>query len=156
MATLQSPPLLITGTWLVPFALYLVNLSFRTSLTRASSSQFLGDRSIPLSPKDSTNWNTRPDVDPIYTMVRAHGNFIENVPMAFVLAAVAEMNGGSSRVLNSMLAAFLVARIAHAEGRVGKDAKTAGAARSVGVFGTLSVLSGLAVYNGILVWSYWG
>lgn len=62
-------------------------------------------------------------------------NFLENVPLAFIFAAVAELNGADRKLLNYAMAALLALRISHAElGLRGKGA--IGLGRPVGYYGT--------------------
>lgn len=86
---------------------------------------------------------------------RAHANFAENVPLAFLLAGVAELNGANRRVLTAALAALLALRVLHADlGLVRPGSIAAG--RPVGYFGTCGVLGGLAGYGAWLVKEAWG
>ncbi|QSQ25167.1 MAPEG family protein [Pyxidicoccus parkwayensis] len=48
--------------------------------------------------------------------IRAHGNNVENVPLALILLLAAELCGGSSTALHAFGGALLVARLAHAFG----------------------------------------
>ena len=139
-------PLPITGSWLVPFTLYMVSRSLRVSLDRIKIARLHRDSSAT-APKTIEQCATM-----LKKRVRAHGNFIENAPSIFILAAVAEVNGGSASVLNAVLAVFLLARVAHAEGFAARDSTY----RALGAFGTLSSLVTLASYNGWLVRGYWG
>ena len=82
-------------------------------------------------------------------------NFAENVPLALLLAAAVELNGGSRRVLTSGLSALLVFRILHVE--LGLMAKGyIGLGRPVGYWGTVGTIAGFAGYAAWLVKSYWG
>ncbi|KAJ9657530.1 hypothetical protein H2201_008131, partial [Coniosporium apollinis] len=44
--------------------------------------------------------------DPLHTAIRAHANFLENVPLAMILAVIAELNGMPRRTLHWALAGF--------------------------------------------------
>ncbi len=48
--------------------------------------------------------------------IRRHGNFIENVPMALLLLALAEMNAAPPLLLHAAGAALVIGRIAHVAG----------------------------------------
>lgn len=86
---------------------------------------------------------------------RAHANFAENVPLAFILAAAAELNGASRKVLTGALGVLFALRVVHAElGLIRPGSMSAG--RPVGYFGTNGVLAGLAGYGAYLVKGYWG
>ena len=76
------------------------------------------------------------------------------MPTAFILTAVAELNGANRKVLNYALAALFALRIVHAEfGLKLKDGM--GTGRPVGFFGTQGYLLGMAAYGAYLVKSYW-
>ncbi|MCJ1482074.1 hypothetical protein MMC06_002236 [Schaereria dolodes] len=140
----------ITGTWTLPFAAYLVLLSNRVTNLRLSNKKFLGDRSEPSSSPDE---QTSPDA--LYLATRAHGNFIENVPLAFILAAIAELNGADRKWLNYAMAALLAMRIAHVElGLKGKD--TLGPGRPIAFYGGQAWFAAVAAYGTYLVKGYWG
>lgn len=86
---------------------------------------------------------------------RSHGNFVENVPFAFVVAAIAELNGANRKVLNYALASLLVLRIAHVE--IGlKTPGNMGIGRPLAFWGTQSFVFGFAAYGAYLVKGYWG
>lgn len=88
-------------------------------------------------------------------MARCHQNFIENVPLALLLAGVVELNGGSRKALNAGLGALLVCRILHVEFGL-KAPGNNGFGRAVGFFGTEVYLIGMAGYAAYLVKGYWG
>jgi uncharacterized protein len=48
--------------------------------------------------------------------VRVHGNFAEYVPVFLLLLLVAELNGAAMLLLHALGAAFVLARIGHAQG----------------------------------------
>ncbi|KAL6713335.1 hypothetical protein ACLMJK_008800 [Lecanora helva] len=140
----------ITGTWTLPFTAYLLYLSNRIVYHRIRQQKYLGDR---FANDDAATSNSNPD--PLYLDTRAQANFLENVPFAFTLAAIAEVNGGNRKALNYALAALFVLRVLHVEvGMRGKD--TVGLGRPVGFFGTQGFLAGVAAYCGYLVKGYWG
>jgi hypothetical protein len=70
--------------------------------------------------------------------VRAHGNFIEFVPLALILMALTEMTGASVIVVHVLGVVLIAGRIAHAVSM----ATGSMAARFVGVSATLLVLIG--------------
>ena len=134
----------LVGTWTLPFAVYAAVLSLSVVNNRVKSDHYLGDRSKAGSEPDTLQINAR-----------AHANFIENVPFAFTLAAIAELNGANRKALNFALATLLVLRVIHAEvGIKGKGAL--GWGRPVGYFGTQGFLAGMAAYSTWLVRGYWG
>lgn len=94
-------------------------------------------------------------VDSLQLAARCHCNFIENVPLALLLAAVVELNGGDRKVLNTALGALLFVRILHVEFGL-KVPGNNGFGRAVGFFGTQSYLAGMAGYATYLVKGYWG
>jgi uncharacterized membrane protein YecN with MAPEG domain len=90
--------------------------------------------------------------------VRCQGNFLENVPLAFIFLVIAELNGGNRKILHYSMATLLALRIAHAElglrlqGEFGDN----GIGRPIGYFGTASLVMGLAGYASYLCLGYWG
>lgn len=89
----------------------------------------------------------------IYPVPQA--NFLENVPLAFIFAAVAELNGADRKILNYMMAALLVFRISHVELGI-KRPNTLGLGRPIGYYGTQGILAGLASWGTWLIKGYWG
>jgi len=137
----------VTGTWTLPFAAYLLILSNRVVTHRVNSKKFLGDSTD--SPSGQTG------ADPLLLATRAHANFLENVPLTFIMVAIAELNGGNRKALNIAMGVLLAMRLAHVEvGLKGKD--TVGPGRPVAYFGTQAFLGGLAAYGAYLVKGYWG
>lgn len=53
--------------------------------------------------------------DGLQAATRAHANFAENVPLAFVVANLAELNGASSGGLKGALGALWALRVLHAD-----------------------------------------
>lgn len=97
--------------------------------------------------------NSNPD--PLLLETRSHANFVENVPLAFTLTAIAELNGANRKVLNYAMATLFVLRILHVElGMKGKD--TVGWGRPTAFFGTQAFFAGMAAYSTWLVKGYWG
>lgn len=75
--------------------------------------------------------------------------------MAFLLAAIVELNGGNRRALTGGLAALLTLRVIHAElGLRGKEAMAVG--RPIGYFGSMGLIAALGGYATYLVKGYWG
>ncbi|TVY81191.1 hypothetical protein LSUE1_G005107 [Lachnellula suecica] len=150
---LNIPKLLpVTGTWAAPFALYHLILSARIVAIRVKSEQGLGDKYTKHASNDVL------ETDPLLTAVRCHGNFLENVPLAFIFLALAELNGGNKKYLNYVMAAFLAARVAHADGGLMIRGNFAGngVGRPIGYFGSCGVIAGLSGYVAYLVKGYWG
>ena len=86
---------------------------------------------------------------------RCHNNFVENVPLALLLAGIVELNGGNRKVLNGALGALLLIRIVHVEFGL-KAPGNNGFGRAVGFFGTQGFMAGMAGYAAYLVKGYWG
>lgn len=86
---------------------------------------------------------------------RCHANFVENVPIALLMAAIVEMNGGDKQVLTGALGALFCFRIAHVEFGLRQEASM-GWGRSIGYFGTLGFVLGMSLYAASLVKGYWG
>jgi len=73
--------------------------------------------------------------------IRAHGNFIEYVPMSLILMGMLELNGESTTVLHAFGGALLVGRVLHAPGL---NFKGTSKLRQIGMVLTFGVLVGLA------------
>ncbi|KAK6198403.1 hypothetical protein LQW54_010297 [Pestalotiopsis sp. IQ-011] len=141
-----APLLPVTGTFAAPFAAYFSFLSLRVVRNRLNDKQYLGESSSKTPEEHHSN--------ALYLSTRAHVNFAENVPLAFALAAVAELNGGNRKVLTGLLSALFTFRVLHSEGITKPN--SLGAGRPVGYFGTLTTVLGLAGYAAFLVKDYWG
>ena len=75
--------------------------------------------------------------------VRAHANLIENAPLALLLLYLVEQTGLDAWAVHAFGAAFLVARLLHAQGMSGSTGRSAG--RLYGSIGTLLVIAALSV-----------
>ena len=84
-----------------------------------------------------------------------HRNYVENVPLALLLAGIVELNGGDRKALNTALGVLLLLRIVHVEFGL-KGPNNVGFGRAIGYFGTQSYMVGMAVYAAYLVKGYWG
>lgn len=140
----------MTGTWTLPFAAYLLYLSNRVVYQRVKHEKYIGEN----LPDDNTAFASGA-TNQLQLDSRAHGNFVESVPFALVLAAIAELNGVNRKVLNYALGTLLLLRIAHVElGLKGENAN--GIGRGIGFFGTQGFIAGIAGYGAYLVKGYWG
>ncbi len=81
------------------------------------------------------------------TAIRRHQNFLENVPIALLLMALIELNGGPSMLLNALGALLLLSRIAHPFGL--HHEKMQNPLRAVGAGGSFLVI---VVAAGVLLW----
>ncbi|KAF2000322.1 hypothetical protein P154DRAFT_522528 [Amniculicola lignicola CBS 123094] len=133
-----------TATWAIPFAAYYIFLQNRVVLHRLSTKTYMGDNS---SPSKSTS-------DPLYKSSRCQVNFIENVPLALMVALLAELNGANRTYINYGLGALFALRVSHAEFGVMSEGSLA-MGRPVGYYGTQAVITGLIGYVGYLVQGYW-
>ena len=70
--------------------------------------------------------------------IRAHGNFIEYVPLALIIIALAELGGASPLAIHGLGASLVMARIAHAIGMARSSGSNPG--RALGVVLTFIVL----------------
>ena len=77
--------------------------------------------------------------------IRVHGNFAEYTPIALILLASYELNGGSVMMLHALGATLVVGRVLHAIGLT----KTIGISiqRQVGMLSTFLVIVVLAIEN---------
>lgn len=110
----------ITALYAGILAIILVALSMRVIRHRISGRVSLGDGGGALSP-----------------VIRAHGNFIEYVPMALILIGLLEARGTAGWLLHGLGIVLVVARILHPFGLMMKPPNPA---RAVGVTGTLLVI----------------
>lgn len=74
--------------------------------------------------------------------MRAHANFVENVPLALILIAAIEMSGKGGTWLAVVGAAFMLGRVAHV---IGMDKPGANPLRAGGTMITMLTHIGLAV-----------
>jgi len=57
-------------------------------------------------------------VDDLTQAIRAHGNFVENVPFVLLAMALCELNGSSDLLLHVIGGMLIIGRILHARGLV--------------------------------------
>jgi uncharacterized membrane protein YecN with MAPEG domain len=76
--------------------------------------------------------------------IRAHGNFIESVPIALILLYLLEQAGVDSVVIHAFGVALVLARVAHAQGISTTAGRSAG--RFYGSIGTLLVIAALSIW----------
>ncbi|KAI1078460.1 membrane-associated, eicosanoid/glutathione metabolism protein [Whalleya microplaca] len=142
-----APLLPVTGTFALPFTAYFTVLSSRVVYYRLRDQCYLGDNSSKDTDEEARQQNE------LYLATRCHQNFIENVPLGLMLAAFAELNGGSRTRLTYALSALFTFRLLHSEfGLI----KGLGLGRPIGYYGTMGTLAWLAGYATYLVKSYWG
>lgn len=115
-------PFPITGLYAGIAALLLVALSLRVIWARYAARVEIGD--------GGDAGLTR--------RIRAHANFVEYVPVALIVIALAEANGAASVLVHSLGAALIASRVAHAVGFVATTGPSVG--RAAGVVLTLLVL----------------
>jgi len=108
--------------------LILVALSMRVSLARRDASVMLGDGDDPT----------------LRRWVRAHGNFIEFVPLALLLLALSEHLNLGALFIHLLGLLLLLSRLAHAYALVQTDGVSA--ARAFGALGTLVVIGITSIY----------
>lgn len=75
--------------------------------------------------------------------IRAHGNFVEFVPLALILLAILELNAAPALLLHGLGATLLVARILHGFGLT--QTKTTNKARFYGALFTLLMMLAAAM-----------
>jgi len=93
--------------------------------------------------------------DPLFSAGRCLGNYLETVPMAMILAALAELNAGNRRLVNYALGALFVGKVSQIKfGFMRKG--TWGRGRVIGSLASQGVLAGMAGYCAYLVRDYWG
>ena len=107
---------------------------------------------------DSDSTTSDKIINNLPILTRCQGNFLENVPLAFILLIIAELNGGNKKTLNYVMGTLLASRIAHAELGLKVEEKwgTNGVGRPVGYFGSVGSVLVLGAYAGWLIKGYWG
>jgi uncharacterized membrane protein YecN with MAPEG domain len=83
--------------------------------------------------------------------MRRHMNFVEYVPLALLLMALVELNGGSKTLIHGLGAVLLAARLLHPFGIDANNMMKA--PRFIGTFATIAVT---LVAAGTLLWQYFG
>ena len=73
--------------------------------------------------------------------IRAHANYVENMPIVLILIGLIELAGGDRRILWAAGILFILARIVHA---FGMDSPARLRLRMIGMMGTALVVVGLA------------
>lgn len=149
----------MTGAFALPFTAYYLWLASRCVKYRMRDEHWVGEDSSKKdtdSPSGKSTVASEPSkYNDLLTATRAHANFSENVPLAFILAALAELNGANRKALSGVLGSLFVLRVLHADFGLARPGSLA-AGRPIGFVGTCGVLSGLAVYSAWLVKGYWG
>ena len=82
----------------------------------------------------------------LHRRIRAHGNYIENMPIVLILLALVELAGGDPRILWGAAIIFIVARLLHA---FGMDRTPPSKLRMFGMMGSilaLVILAGYAIF----------
>jgi len=122
-------PLSVTGLYAGILALVLIALAINVTVHRVKLKVPLGD---------GNNVQMR-------RMIRLHGNAAEYIPLAIVLMAVYELNGGGHGALHIAGLALVVGRLAQTWGMWSTDMTTLG--RQIGQSLTWLSLIALAVLN---------
>jgi uncharacterized membrane protein YecN with MAPEG domain len=122
-------PVAITALYTAILALVMLALAINVSIHRGKLKVDIGDGNNPQ----------------MLRMIRIHANAVEYVPIALLLMAVYELDGGSHRLLHIAGIALVVGRLMHAWGMWSGPAPTFG--RIVGVSLTLLTIIALAILN---------
>ncbi|KAK4168426.1 hypothetical protein QBC43DRAFT_360332 [Cladorrhinum sp. PSN259] len=152
-----GPLLPVTGAFLFPFTAYFGVLSTRVVLQRLATRTVLGTDSpaIHMAKPGTEPTPSASSNEGLLVASRCQANFVEHVPLALLIAGVAELNGAPKKVLTLSLSGLLTARVLHVEMGLRRPG-AAGIGRTVGYYGTLGVMGFLAGYAGYLVKGYWG
>ncbi|KAI1469349.1 MAPEG family-domain-containing protein [Daldinia caldariorum] len=138
-----APLLPVTGSFALPFSAYFTFLSLRVVYHRLKDQCYIGDNS-----SKNNDLNNK-----LYLASRCHQNFTENVPIALIIAAFAELNGANQKTLSNALTALLTFRVLHAElGLI----NGLGLGRPIGYWGSMATTLWLGGYTAYLVKGYWG
>ena len=125
----------ITGFYAALMGVLIVYLAARVALCRR-------DNQIGIGGDDNKE---------LRVLVRAHGNAIENIPIALLLMLLAELNGLNGVLLHLSGIILVAARLAHAKGFI--DARGKGStARFYGILVTWLLILALAIANIALGW----
>jgi len=76
--------------------------------------------------------------------IRAHGNFIESVPIALILLYLFEQSGADAIYVHAFGVLLVLARVAHAQGISSTGGRSAG--RFYGSIGTVVIISVLSIW----------
>jgi len=129
-------PLAITGLYASLLAVVFFVLTIGVVKQRRANAVSLGDGTV----------------DELQKAIRAHGNFIEYVPICLILLAIAELNTNLVVLLHVAGAVLLAGRLLHAYGIV----KSSGASkpRIFGMLCTFLVMLVLSIWNlfSIIFW----
>ena len=82
----------------------------------------------------------------LHRRIRAHGNYVENMPVVLILLALVELAGGDPRVLWGTAILFVISRLLHA---FGMDRPSPSRLRMFGMIGStvaLVLLAGYAIF----------
>ena len=122
-------PVAITALYTAILALVMLALAINVSIHRGKLKVDIGDGNNPQ----------------MLRMIRIHANAVEYVPIALLLMAVYELDGGSHRLLHIAGIALVVGRLMHAWGMWSGPEPTFG--RIVGASLTLLTIIALAILN---------
>ncbi|KAL1920066.1 uncharacterized protein VTP21DRAFT_1212 [Calcarisporiella thermophila] len=146
------------------FVIYNVLLNFRAAGNRAKTGILLGGNSpspITSAAEEEKKNSQSAGGNPIYRIsprnplldrfgvmeraIRAHANFIENVPLALFSIYLYEINGAPTSHIHGLLGTLLAARILHAEFGLMLKQNSLGFGRIFGYFGTIGVYLASAI-----------
>lgn len=119
---------MITGLYAGLCGLLLVALYVRVSQRRLATKIGMGDGGDAV----------------LEQRIRAHGNFIESVPIALILLYLLEKSGADSTYVHAFGVVLVLARIGHAQGISATSGRSAG--RFYGSIGTVLVIAGLSIW----------
>ncbi|KAJ3027049.1 UNVERIFIED_CONTAM: hypothetical protein HDU68_004585 [Siphonaria sp. JEL0065] len=149
----MAPYLPATGIWSVAFVGLNIVLLFPIFTTRVKYLISIGDGAAELEAftRNTTDVNHveayKNRVKQLAFNVRAHANFIENVPLAIIVVGVAELNGIDSQVIHGLFATLFLARLMHWLTLSNVKTNGSGAGRAIGV--TLTLDGALVVNAGV-------
>ncbi|MCD8493906.1 MAG: MAPEG family protein [Alphaproteobacteria bacterium] len=124
---------MVTGLFAALFALGQIFLSVKIVRLRMKHKVSLGDGGVK----------------PLNTMMRAHGNFTETVPLALILMGLAELGGAPLWTIFVLGAMMVISRASHAYGLLTPPGY--GGGRFVGMVLTFSVY---ALGAGLCFWRF--
>ncbi|KAJ3036503.1 hypothetical protein HDV00_002683 [Rhizophlyctis rosea] len=142
----------VTSVWALFFVVYYFVLVYHVGQARTSTKTSIGDGSVEIVVAQAQG-KGEDEIERLreghMTMLgaqRAHANFNEYVPLALILIFLLETSGASQIGIHILLAALLIARIAHAHFGLlrGRNDQPG---RAIGVLGTALVMLAAGIWT---------
>jgi len=141
MSDLRVP---LTGLYSGILGAIFVALSARVSYYRNVAGVSTGDGTLEVS-KATDEKKALEKYEPLKKSIRIHANFAEYTPLFVVLLGWIELNGYPKSGIHAFGALFLLGRLAHIQGMLGK--RSLGGGRVIGIAATYLSILGLSLSN---------